>query len=188
MGIPESTVPWTLIPDVSTQVGELALTTEAFCGVLAEVSLEVDTAEDFLKVVGDFANNCLWGSLSAVILINEQTQRAHPALWLETLQQLRYGNIGVNIWTGANFAIPGLTWGSFPGNSIAEVESGIGVVHNAYLFDHPQKSILYAPFRPPIPPLYSIGVKNVLKVAQCYGELQMRPDFGNLRRVLVANW
>jgi Aldehyde dehydrogenase family len=187
LGSPESKVPWTLIPDVRAQAGELALTTEAFCGVLAEVSLEASTAADFLKEVGDFANNCLWGSLSAVLLIDERTRRAHPAQWLETLRQLRYGNMGVNIWTGANFAIPALTWGAFPGNSITEVESGIGVVHNAYLFEHPQKSILYAPFRMPIPPLYSIGAKNVLKVAQCYGNLQMRPNLGNLLRVLAAN-
>ncbi len=187
LGSPESTVPWTFIPNVPMQEGELALTTEAFCGVLAEVSLEVSTAADFLSQVGDFANNYLWGSLSAVILIDARTQKAHAAQWSETLRQLRYGNIGVNIWTGANFAIPMLTWGAFPGNSIADVESGIGVVHNAYLFDHPQKSILHAPFRPPISPLYSIGVKNVLKIAQCYGELQVRPNLGNLLRVLAAN-
>ncbi len=187
LGSKESAVPWTLIPDVSAQAEELALTTEAFCGILAEVSLDVSNAADFLEQAVDFVNDRSWGSLSCVVLIDKKTQRSHQAILERSISNLRYGNIGVNIWTGANFAIPTLTWGAFPGNSIAEVESGIGMVHNAYLFDHPQKSIVYAPFRMLVPPVYLIGTKNVLKIAQCYGDLQVKPSLWNLLRVLAAN-
>ena len=187
LGSQDSAVPWTLIPDVPAQAGELALTTEAFCGVLAEVSLDVSNAADFLEQAVDFANENIWGSLSCVMLIDKKTQRSHQAILERSIGNLRYGSIGVNIWTGANFAMPAMTWGAFPGNSIAEVESGIGVVHNAYLFEHPQKSIVYAPFRMLVPPVYLIGARNVLKIARCYGDLQVRPSLWNLLRVLVAN-
>jgi acyl-CoA reductase-like NAD-dependent aldehyde dehydrogenase len=187
LGSKDSAVPWTLIPNVPAQAGELALTTEAFCGILAEVSLDVSHAADFLEKAVDFANDSIWGSLSCVVLIDKKTQRSHQAIFERSIGNLRYGSIGVNIWTGANFAIPAMTWGAFPGNSIQDVESGIGIVHNAYLFDHPQKSIVYAPFRMLVPPVYLIGAKNVLKIAQCYGDLQAQPSLWNLLRVLAAN-
>jgi acyl-CoA reductase-like NAD-dependent aldehyde dehydrogenase len=187
LGSKDSAVPWTLIPDVPAAANELALTTEAFCGILTEVSLEASTAEDFLDKAVDFANNSVWGSLSCVLLIDGQTQRSIGTQWEDALGRLRYGNIGVNLWTGANFTIPAMTWGAFPGNSIAAVESGIGVVHNAYLFDHPQKSIVYAPFRLLVTPVYYIGAQHVLKIAQCYGDLQVQPNLWNLLRVLAAN-
>jgi acyl-CoA reductase-like NAD-dependent aldehyde dehydrogenase len=187
LGSKDSAVPWTLIPDVPAAAHELALTTEAFCGILAEVSLEASAAGDFLDKAVDFANNSVWGSLSCVLLIDGQTQRSIGAQWEDALGRLRYGSIGVNLWTGANFTIPAMTWGAFPGNSIAAVESGIGVVHNAYLFDHPQKSIVYAPFRLLVTPVYYIGAQHVLKIAQCYGDLQVQPNLWNLLRVLAAN-
>jgi acyl-CoA reductase-like NAD-dependent aldehyde dehydrogenase len=187
LGSKDSAVPWTLIPNVPARAGELALTTEAFCGILAEVSLDASHAVDFLKQAVDFANESIWGSLSCVVLIDKKTQRSHQAIFERSIGNLRYGSIGVNIWTGANFAIPAMTWGAFPGNSIQNVESGIGIVHNAYLFDYPQKSIVYSPFRMMVPPVYLIGAKNVLKIAQCYGDLQVQPSLWNLLRVLVAN-
>jgi acyl-CoA reductase-like NAD-dependent aldehyde dehydrogenase len=187
LGSKDSTVPWTLIPNVPAAAEELALTTEAFCGILAEVSLDVNNPADFLEQAIKFANESIWGSLSCVVLIDKKTERSHQAIFEQSIANLHYGSIGVNIWTGANFAIPAMTWGAFPGNSIQNVESGIGIVHNAYLFDYPQKSVLYAPFRMLVPPVYLIGAKNVLKIAQCYGDLQVRPSLWNLLRVLAAN-
>ncbi len=187
LGSKDSAVPWTLIPDVPAQTGELVLTMEAFCGILAEVSLDASNATDFLEQAVDFVNASIWGSLSCVVLINKKTQQSHQTILERSIGSLRYGSIGVNIWSGMNFAVPAMTWGAFPGNSIEDVESGIGIMHNAYLFDHPQKSIVYAPFRMLVPPVYLIGAKNVLKIAQCYGDLQVHPNLWNLLRVLLAN-
>jgi acyl-CoA reductase-like NAD-dependent aldehyde dehydrogenase len=187
LGNKESAVPWTFIPDIPAQIGEMALTTEAFCGVLAEVTLAASNAMEFLEQAADFANDCIWGSLSCVVLVDRQTRRLNQAVFEQFLSRLRYGSIGVNIWTGTNFVIPTITWGAFPDNSLQDVESGIGIGHNADLFDHPQKSIVYAPFRMIVPPVYLIGAKNVLQIAQCYGDLQARPNLWNFLRVLAAN-
>ena len=35
----------------------------------------------------------------------------------------------------------------FPGHTLEDIQSGRGVVHNAFLFDHPQKSVVYLPLR-----------------------------------------
>ena len=38
-------------------------------------------------------------------------------------------------------------WGAYPGNTPQDIQSGTGVVHNALLFDKPQKNVIQAPFR-----------------------------------------
>ena len=45
-------VPWTLIPEVPPTKGEYALSTEAFCGVVAETSLEAADEGAFIDGVG----------------------------------------------------------------------------------------------------------------------------------------
>ncbi|MGB3374427.1 MAG: aldehyde dehydrogenase, partial [Microbacterium sp.] len=61
---------------------------------------------------------------------------------------LRYGSIAINAWTAFGFITPTLTWGAFPGSTIDDVGSGIGVVHNALLLDGVERSVVRGPFRP----------------------------------------
>ncbi len=49
---------------------------------------------------------------------------------------------------GAAFLVARAAWGAYPGHSYADVQSGIGVVHNALMFDKPLKTVVSAPFRP----------------------------------------
>jgi hypothetical protein len=140
-------VPWTILPNVPPNAGEYALTREAFCGVLAEVSLDVAEPDAFLREAVAFANDHVWGSLSCVVIADGATRRRHRAAVEDALANLRYGGIGLNVWTGANFALGVASWGAYPGNAIDNVRSGIGVVHNTMMFDHPQKSIVRGPFR-----------------------------------------
>ncbi len=142
----EGVVPWTLIPNVPATPGEYALTTEAFCGLIAETSLDASDAPTFLAQAVPFANDCVWGTLSCVVIADGATQRAHREQFEDALARLRYGDIAVNAWTGVNFGIGDATWGAYPGNRLDDIGSGIGVVHNGHLFDHPQKSIMRAPF------------------------------------------
>lgn len=44
------------------------------------------------------------------------------------------------------FSKPNLIWGAFPGETLDNVESGIGIVKNYMMYDHPEKSVLYTPF------------------------------------------
>jgi hypothetical protein len=144
----EQVVPWTVIPGVPAKKGEYALTSEAFCGVLAEVELESATAEEFLGKVGTFCNDEVWGTLSCMIIIDSKTQKTHNDAFEALLGTLEYGGIAVNCWAGLVYGLGSTTWGAFPGHTVDNVVSGIGVVHNAFMIDHPQKSIIRGPFRP----------------------------------------
>jgi acyl-CoA reductase-like NAD-dependent aldehyde dehydrogenase len=166
-------VPWTVIP----KVDEFALTTEAFCGILAEVRLEAAEAKTFLTEAVNFANTKIWGNLSCVVLIDAVTQK-HCAAELErAIANLNYGAIGINVWTGTIYFLSSLTWGAFSGNSPKDIQSGCGVVHNTYLFDHPQKSVLRAPFRIRPTPSWFAGHKTILPLAQAFAELQAKPGW-----------
>jgi acyl-CoA reductase-like NAD-dependent aldehyde dehydrogenase len=143
----DEVVPWTVIPDVQPRQGEYALTQEAFCGVLAETALPAADAASFIEAMVPFANDDCWGTLSCVILADEATQKQHSVRLDAAVANLRYGGIGINIWSGLCYGLVSPTWGAFPGHPLDDIRSGRGVVHNTYLFDHPQKSVLRAPFR-----------------------------------------
>jgi aldehyde dehydrogenase (NAD(P)+) len=58
-----------------------------------------------------------------------------------------------------------LPWGAFPDDSRGEEVSGGGMVHNALMFDRAQKSVIRAPFRPPIKPAWYRSHRTVHRLA-----------------------
>jgi acyl-CoA reductase-like NAD-dependent aldehyde dehydrogenase len=148
LGEPDATgVPWTIIPEVPARGGEYALTHEAFCGVLAIVELEARGAAEFLERAVNFVNDDVWGTLACSILIDRRTARRHGVQLDRAVADLRYGGIGINAWAGVNFGLGSTSWGAFPGHTMEAIGSGRGTVHNAFLFDYPEKSVVRAPFR-----------------------------------------
>jgi hypothetical protein len=181
-------VPWTLLPNVPLHAGEYALTREAFCAVLAEVSLDVGDAPGFLREAVTFANEHVWGTLSAVVLIDDRTRRRQEAALEEALAALRYGAIGVNVWSGAAYGLGVTTWGAFPGSPLENVRSGRGVVHNAMLFDHPQKSIVRGPFRLRPTPVWFADHRNLAAVGRHGARYEANPSLGPLISLAWAGW
>jgi acyl-CoA reductase-like NAD-dependent aldehyde dehydrogenase len=173
-------VPWTVLPNVPPNAGEYALTREAFCGVLAEVSLDVAEPDAFLREAVNFANDHVWGSLSCVVIADGATRRRHRAAVEDALARLRYGGIGLNVWTGANFALGVASWGAYPGNTLDNVRSGIGVVHNTMMFDHPQKSIVRGPFRLWPTPVWFADHKNLAELGRRAARFEANPTWPGL--------
>jgi acyl-CoA reductase-like NAD-dependent aldehyde dehydrogenase len=175
-------VPWTLIPDVPASAGEYALIEEAFCGVLAEVTIAAETAPEFLTKAVDFANDRLWGTLS----IDSKTQRRYQQEFDRAIADLKYGAIGVNMWSAMLFYFGSTTWGAYPGNTLQNIGSGIGCVHNSYLFDRPQKSIVSAPFRIFPTPAWFATHKNLLQMSAHLLKFEAYPTWQNLPSVIMA--
>ena len=173
-------VPWTFIPDVPAKPGEYALTNEAFCGVLAEVALPESTPDSFLAAVTRFANEDCWGSLSCMLIIDEASQKKYAQELDRAIEQLRYGGIAINAFAGMIYAAVTPTWGAFPGHSPQDIQSGSGVVHNALLFDHPQKSVLKAPFRIRPTPAWFYDHKNLKGLGQALVRQETDPGLSSL--------
>lgn len=179
-------VPWTILPDVPARAGEYALTQEAFCGVLAVVDLDASDAPGFLQAAVPFANDVVWGSLSCMVLCHPATERDHAADVDRALADLRYGGIAFNVWAGVIYGLVVTSWGAFPGHPLDDIRSGRGVVHNAYLFDHPEKSIVRGPFRMKPTPLWFADHKTQAATAKALLAMEANPGYARLPR-LIAN-
>lgn len=121
--------------------------TEYFAPVLGVVNV-AGTGQEFLDAAVAYANDELQGTLGANLLIDPATEKSLGTGFERAIAALRYGSIAINGWTGFAFITPTLTWGAFPGSTIDDVGSGIGVVHNALLLDRVERSVLRGPFRP----------------------------------------
>jgi acyl-CoA reductase-like NAD-dependent aldehyde dehydrogenase len=178
-------VPWTLIPDVPAELGEYALSNEAFCGVLATVTLDASSTTEFLEKAVEFANERCWGTLSSTILVHPSTREEHPREVDRAVASLRYGAIGVNAWSSLAYALVSPTWGAFPGHPPEDIRSGSGVVHNSFLLDYPQKSVVFAPFRIRPKPVWFADHRNLLRVGRKLAEMEARPSVARLAGVAV---
>ncbi|MFD5213685.1 aldehyde dehydrogenase family protein [Microbacterium sp. NPDC058345] len=121
--------------------------TEYFAPVLGVVELP-GLGQEFLDAAVAHANDALQGTLGANLLIDPGTERALGTGVERAIAELRYGSIAINSWTAFGFITPTLTWGAFPGNTLDDIGSGIGVVHNALLLDRVERSVVRGPFRP----------------------------------------
>lgn len=142
-GTPERT----LIPGLDlSDADETAFTEEYFGPVLGVAELP-GHAEAFLRTAVDAANERLHGTLGANLIVDPATMKHLGGALEQQIARLRYGTIGVNVWTGLGYLTAHATWGAFPGHPLEDVQSGQGVVHNALLLDRTERTVVRGPFR-----------------------------------------
>jgi acyl-CoA reductase-like NAD-dependent aldehyde dehydrogenase len=172
-------LPWTLIAGVDAKrEDDICFTTEAFCGLFAETTLDATNVVEYIDRAVQFANERLWGSLNATIIVHPRSlQEPAVAAALErAIANLRYGTIGINYWGGVGFTLGVTTWGAFPGDTMNDVRSGIGIVHNTLMFANAQKSVLRGPFRSvPTPPWFALRGKSSSRVFPKLVALEVAP-------------
>ena len=122
-------------------------TTEYFCPVLGVIELP-GTGQAFLDTAVDTVNEEFLGTLGANLLIEPAERKKLGTGFRDSLARLEYGTIAINTWTGLGFLSAAATWGAFPGHTLGDVQSGIGVVHNALLIDSAERTVVSGPFRP----------------------------------------
>lgn len=181
-----SVVPWTIIPDVPPDADEHALTNEAFCGVLAQVRLPASEPAAFLDAMVQFGNDVCWGTLSCVILVHPKTAREHAAALDRAIAGLRYGGIAVNTWAGVIYGLVSPTWGAFPGHPLEDIRSGRGFVHNTFMFDHPERSVVRAPFRIKPTPAWFPDHQTLHLLGPALTRFEAKPSLFTLPAVLSA--
>lgn len=123
------------------------LRTEYFGPVLGVIELDSDGAE-FVREAARVANDEFVGTLGVNVLAHPDTIKALGSEFDTLIEDLRYGTVAINAWTGVGYLTPAATWGAFPGHVINDVQSGIGVVHNGFLVEKPERTVVRGPFRP----------------------------------------
>jgi acyl-CoA reductase-like NAD-dependent aldehyde dehydrogenase len=173
-------------------------TQEVFGPAMGITELPAPNAEAYLVSAIKYANEQLYGTLGANIIIHPKTiAEIGQARFDAIITELHYGCIAINAWTGLGFLTAPTTWGAFPGHTLQDVQSGIGVVHNTMLFDKPQRTVIQAPFAPfprnlmsfsftllPRPPWF-ITNKRGHVLGQLLTTFQYRPSFAKLPKIFM---
>ncbi|MEM9380980.1 MAG: aldehyde dehydrogenase family protein [Planctomycetota bacterium] len=182
-------VPWTLIDGVDpARSVDVCFQTEAWCGIMAETALPAGDPVEFLRKAVQLANTTLWGTLNVTLLVHPASMRDPDVRRAVSRaeDELRYGTVSTNVWAAVSFVLGSTPWGAYPGHTLDDVQSGIGSVHNTYLIDRPEKTVLRAPFRMvPEPPWFHTK-KNGHVVARRLTELTAEVTFLRLARTLAA--
>src|SRR5581483_11409789 len=89
-----------------------AFTNEAFCGSLFCVELPGDSAA-FLHSAVEFANDRLYGTLGANLIVHPRTERDIPSDIESAISALRYGCVAVNAWAGVGYFLTETPWGGY---------------------------------------------------------------------------
>ncbi|MBX3251654.1 MAG: aldehyde dehydrogenase family protein [Myxococcales bacterium] len=183
----EGRVPWTFITDLDpTKTDDPCFQVEAWCGVTSEVPLSASDPVEFIRQAVAFANDTLWGTLSCSIIVHPKSlkdPRVAKAVD-DAIADLRYGSVAVNHWSALSYAFVSTTWGAYPGHELHDIRSGRGVVHNSYLFDRPQKSVVRGPFRVAPKPAWFVDNRNAHRIGRALTDFNHRPGLARLPKLV----
>ena len=147
----------------------------------AETALEANSVVEFIGKAVKFANERIWGTLVASIVVHPASMK-NPGVAAavdKAIADLRYGSIVVNQWGALAHYMTITPWGGYPGSDIYDVQSGIGFVNNPLMFDKPQKSVVYTEFNLVADPFTANATNSYFYYRQDT-RYQFNPSVGNL--------
>ena len=144
-------LPWTFVTDLNPDdLDESLFTEESFCSIITSVQLGSANPIDFLQAATEFANNKLWGTLNATLIVHPKSLKDANtnAAFEQAICQLNYGAITVNTFIGMLFCT-GAPWGAYSSSTLQDIQSNIqsgsGFVHNTLMLEGVEKAVLRAP-------------------------------------------
>lgn len=181
-------LPWTFIEDVDSKSDGIYFNEESFVCVFAETALDAADERDFLRKATDFANDRLWGTLAATVMIHPKFRKSpeNEKLFQRCLLDLRFGAVGVNYWSALAYAMMSPPWGGFPEGSLDDPKSGIGWVHNTYCFDRAEKTILEGPLTLFPKPLWFPTNRGAPAVVEKVIDLYAQPSVFKIPGLLLS--
>lgn len=172
-------LPWTLIRGLDPDGDEPLFRTEAFCPVLGFVELDVPDAVAFVERAARFANERLWGTLNACWFVSRGQSALQPvrsALDRATAE-LRYGTVAINCWPALSFGLVSTAWGGHPSSSEVDVQSGQGFVHDTFMLEGVEKTVLRSPM-PAFPkPVWFADHGHARDVGRRMVQMERRPSW-----------
>jgi aldehyde dehydrogenase (NAD(P)+) len=172
--------------------------TEVFGPAMSTHEMDVPDAQTYLQSAITYANDQLYGTLGANILIHPKTIKEIGKTKFENIiADLHYGTIAINAWTGLAFLATACPWGAFPGHTPQDIQSGNGTVHNTFMLEDTERVVIQAPWAPfprgilsgqftllPRPPWF-ITNKKQDKLGRLLTQFQHRPSWSKLPRIFL---
>lgn len=183
----DGTLPWTLLTGLDpNSPHEPLFEREAFCPILAETSLGSSDPVEFLEQAVDFANERLWGTLSATLVVHPHLMKdKRTAAAVErAIARLRYGTVAINAYPGMSFAFGAPPWGAYPGSTLDNIQSGRGWVHNTPMLEGIEKTVMRFPLTMFPKPGYFPSNRNGAKTMQALIRLDTDARWSQLPSVM----
>ena len=158
---------------------------ESFVCVFGETSLDAATPVEFLSAAVDFANERMWGTLSAALTVPQEFEKQHGDELDACVDRLRYGIVGINQWPGVAFALMSTPWGAYPGATLQDVQSGIGSVHNTFMLDEPEQTVVSSPLTIFPKPMWFSTHRCPEAIARKLIRLYLQPTWWRLPSLLI---
>ena len=188
-GKTEGSLSWTLVSDVDPSgSAELLFGEESFAPVVATSSVGSSDPAEFLEAAVRFANDRLWGTLSAGLVVHPRMMKdpVTAAAVERAIAALRYGTVTVNAWSGMSFAFATPPWGAHPSSSPADIQSGAGWVHNSPMLEGIEKAVMRSPITTMPKPAYAISHRSVHLLMQRMTALEERASWTKVPGVMAA--
>ncbi|XXF77465.1 aldehyde dehydrogenase family protein [Myxococcaceae bacterium GXIMD 01537] len=186
----EGALPYALLPDVdSAQASDRVFHQEPWCTVLSETSLPgTDDPVAFLEKVVPFLNEKLWGTLCATLVVHPRVLKdpAVSAAVERAIRELRYGTVALNTWPATVFALASLPWGGHPSSTPQDIQSGRGWVHNTYMLEGLEKSVIRGPLVAVPPAPWVPGHRRALALARRLVEFELSPSWLKVPGIAAA--
>ncbi|MGC4092487.1 MAG: hypothetical protein QM756_32345 [Polyangiaceae bacterium] len=184
---PLDALPWTLVRDLEPASNTPLFRSEPFCSILSEVTLAPTDCIEFLETAVAFANDQVWGTLNATLLAPAELERdaALSTALEQSVQRLRYGTVGVNVWPAVGYGLGAPPWGGYPGATLLDVQSGLGWSHNSLLLERFEKVVLRGSLRPLLAPIWEPNNPHLAEIGAALARQEAAPGVGG---VLRAAW
>jgi aldehyde dehydrogenase (NAD(P)+) len=182
-------LPWTLVRDLDpADREERAFTSESFCPILFETQVGSSDPIEFLDQAVHFANERLWGTLSAGLVVHPKSMK-DPLIGSAVeyaITNLRYGAVTVNAWAGYLFAFVTPPWGAHPSSTLTDIQSGAGWVHNTPMLERIEKAVLRHPITAVPKPTYHPSHRSTHVLMPRMTALEEKASWSKVPGVLAA--
>jgi acyl-CoA reductase-like NAD-dependent aldehyde dehydrogenase len=178
-------LPWTMITDLDPTENAPQFGIEPFCSILSEVSLGSADPIEFLASATEFANERLWGTLNAMLYVTPRTEQDATlcAALDRSIAHLRYGTVAVNQWPASAYALGTAPWGGHPSATLADIQSGLGWVHNSLMLEGVEKTVQRGPLRAFPTPIYFPGHRALHRLGRALVDFEAKPSALALAKV-----
>ena len=188
-GRSEGSLPWTFVSGLdAADARELLFVAESFAPIVVEAAVGSSDPAEFLDDGVRFANERLWGTLSAGLVVHPKTMKdpATGAAVERAIGRLRYGAVTVNAWSGLLFAFASPPWGAHPSSTPADIQSGTGWVHNTPMLEHIEKAVMRHPVTAMPKPAYSLSHRSAHRLMERMTALEERASWSRVPAVMAA--
>jgi len=180
---------WALIRDVDgSNAHEVLFHAEPFCGILSQTEVGSNDPVEFLAAATTFCNDTLWGTLNATIVVHPRVEK-DPAVERaldRAIVDLRYGSVAINHWPALVYGFVTPPWGGHPSATLEDIQSGLGWVHNTFMLEGVDKSVVRGPLRTGMKPAWFYDNKSTHVIGERLTRFEAAPSWLKAPGLAVA--